>query len=148
MKTNYFETILGTLVILFSIYAFYIYLDANKEMENEENSVISANFLKVGGIIVGNDVKLRGIKIGIVSNVFLDNDYQARVEMVIDGNIKLPKNSEISVQSEGILGNKYLSIIPGDKTNEYIENNGFIEKVKDYESIEDQVSKIIFLATQ
>ena len=148
MKTNYFETILGTLVILFSIYAFYIYLDANKEMENEENSVISANFLKVGGIIVGNDVKLRGIKIGIVSNVFLDNDYQARVEMVIDSNIKLPKNSEISVQSEGILGNKYLSIIPGDKTNEYIENNGFIEKVKDYESIEDQVSKIIFLATQ
>ena len=148
MKTNYFETILGTFVILFSIYAFYIYLDANKEMENEENSVISANFLKVGGIIVGNDVKLRGIKIGIVSNVFLDNDYQARVEMVIDGNIKLPKNSEISVQSEGILGNKYLSIIPGDKTNEHIENNGFIEKVKDYESIEDQVSKIIFLATQ
>ena len=148
MKTNYFETILGTFVILFSIYAFYIYLDANKEMENEENSVISANFLKVGGIIVGNDVKLRGIKIGIVSNVFLDNDYQARVEMVIDGNIKLPKNSVISVQSEGILGNKYLSIIPGDKTSEHIENNGFIEKVKDYESIEDQVSKIIFLATQ
>ena len=66
----------------------------------------------------------------------------------IDSKIKLPRNSQISVQSEGILGNKYLSIIPGDDSKQYIFNNGFFENVRDYESIEDQVSKIIFLATQ
>ena len=68
--------------------------------------------------------------------------------MEIDSKIKLPRNSQISVQSEGILGNKYLSIIPGDDSKQYIFNNGFFENVRDYESIEDQVSKIIFLATQ
>ena len=43
--------------------------------------------------------------------------------MEIDSKIKLPGNSQISVQSEGILGNKYLSIIPGDDSEKYILNN-------------------------
>ena len=148
MKKNYFETIIGTFVLFFSVYAFLIFLKVNIKTDKTTTSNISANFLKLGGIIVGNDVKLRGIKIGVVSNVFLDSDYHARVEMEIDSKIKLPTNSQISVQSEGILGNKYLSIIPGDDSAKYIMNNGFFENVKDYESIEDQVSKIIFLATQ
>ena len=148
MKKNYFETIIGTFVLFFSVYAFLMFLEVNTKTNKNTTSKISANFLKLGGIIVGNDVKLRGIKIGVVSNVFLDSEYYARVEMEIDSQIKLPRNSQISVQSEGILGNKYLSIIPGDDSEKYILNNGFFENVRDYESIEDQVSKIIFLATQ
>lgn len=148
MKKNYFETIIGTFVLFFSVYAFLMFLEVNTKTNKNTTSKISANFLKLGGIIVGNDVKLRGIKIGVVSNVFLDSEYYARVEMEIDSKIKLPRNSQISVQSEGILGNKYLSIIPGDDFKKYILNNGFFENVRDYESIEDQVSKIIFLATQ
>ena len=54
----------------------------------------------------------------------------------------------ISVNSEGILGNKYLSITPGSLIGESLLPNQEIKKVADYESIEDQVSKIIFLATQ
>ena len=148
MKKNYFETVIGTFVLFFSVYAFLMFLEVNTKTNKNTTSKISANFLKLGGIIVGNDVKLRGIKIGVVSNVFLDSEYYARVEMEIDSKIKLPGNSQISVQSEGILGNKYLSIIPGDDSEKYILNNGFFENVRDYESIEDQVSKIIFLATQ
>ena len=113
-EKNYFETIIGTLVLFFSVYAFLMFLEVNTKTDKNTTSKISANFLKLGGIIVGNDVKLRGIKIGVVSNVFLDSEYYARVEMEIDSKIKLPRNSQISVQSEGILGNKYLSIIPGD----------------------------------
>ena len=66
----------------------------------------------------------------MVSDVFLDSEYYARVEMKIDSKIKLPLNSEISVQSEGILGNKYLSIVPGDDSKKYILNNGFFENVR------------------
>ena len=148
MKKNYFETIIGTFVLFFAAYAFLMFLKVNIKTDKIATSKISANFLKLGGIIVGNDVKLRGIKVGVVSDVFLDSEYYARVEMKIDSKIKLPLNSEISVQSEGILGNKYLSIVPGDDSKKHILNNGFFENVRDYESIEDQVSKIIFLATQ
>lgn len=148
MKKNYFETILGTVIILFSIYAFKIYLDINRQNPNIKNIIVKANFLKLGGVIVGNDVKLRGIKIGVVSDVSLNDDYQAKVIMIIDGQLNLPQNSTISIESEGILGNKYISIMPGDDDGKKIENNGMFTNVKDYQSIEDQVSKIIFLATQ
>ena len=64
--------------------------------------------------------------------------------------IKVPINSSISVFSDGLLGNKYLSITPGETLSkeDYLTENQEIKNVTDYESIEDQVSKIIFLATQ
>ena len=63
--------------------------------------------------------------------------------------IKIPRESKIKIASDGILGNKYLSITPqGDNLNDHLEKSGELKDVEDYESIEDQVSKIIFLATQ
>ena len=72
----------------------------------------------------------------------------AVVEFQIYSNIKIPENSSITVQSDGILGNKYLSITPSGNTETVLEANKEIKEVIDFESIEDQVSKIIFLATQ
>ena len=49
----------------------------------------------------------------------------------------------------GFLENKYLSITPENRSSsDFLQDDERVFKVKDYESIEDQVSKIIFLATQ
>lgn len=148
MKNNYFETILGLIILIFASYAMFIFVQANTTYNKKETIKLSAKFLKSGGIFIGNDVKLRGIKIGTVSNVSLDEEYLAKIDMLIDKKINLPRNSEISVQSDGILGNKYISIIPGDESQPYLTNQDSFLIVNDFESIEDQVSKIIFLATQ
>ena len=92
---------------------------------------------------------MRGVKIGVVSNVFLDEDYFAVVDFQVYKKISVPKNSVVKIASDGILGNKYLSITPGSGgLNEILSSNQEIKDVQDFESIEDQVSKIIFLATQ
>lgn len=148
MKNNYFETILGLIILIFAGYAMFIFIKANTTYDKKETIELSAKFLKSGGIFIGNDVKLRGIKIGTVSNVSLDEEYLAKIDMLVDKKINLPRNSEISVQSDGILGNKYISILPGDESQSYLVNKDSFLIVKDFESIEDQVSKIIFLATQ
>tara|TARA_B100001027_G_scaffold197384_1_gene154814 strand:- start:3 stop:449 length:447 start_codon:yes stop_codon:yes gene_type:complete len=148
MKNNYFETTLGLIILIFASYAMFIFIQANKTYNKKETIELSAKFLKSGGIFIGNDVKLRGIKIGTVSNVSLDEEYLAKIDMLIDKKINLPRNSEISVQSDGILGNKYISILPGDESQPYLVNQDSFLIVNDFESIEDQVSKIIFLATQ
>ena len=110
---------------------------------------MKAKFLKVGGISIGNDVKLRGVKVGVVSKVELNDEYFAVLEFKISSEIKIPDNSSISVFNDGILGNKYLSIDPGGKDEKNVlKEFEEIKKVIDFESIEDQVSKIIFLATQ
>lgn len=148
MKTNYFESAIGLIILITSGFFLYSFLSVNLDKNKYDNYELSANFLKVGGIQVGNDVKLRGVKIGTVSSVTLNNEYFAEVKFFISSNIVIPNDSQVSIGSEGILGNKYLSIIPGDKSSGFLEENGVIKNVKDYESIEDQVSKIIFLATQ
>ena len=148
MKKNYFETVLGIIIIFFSIFAIVKYYKANSLNFVNESYELNAKFLKIGGVVIGNDVKLSGVKIGTVSDIKLNNEYFAVVKLSIDKDINIPSDSMISVNSEGILGNKYLSITPGSLTGESLLPNQEIKNVADYESIEDQVSKIIFLATQ
>ena len=148
MNKSYFETILGACILFFSIFFLITFLKVNSSDLEDEIVQIKAKFLKVGGIVSGNDVKIRGVKVGTVSKVALDNDFLAEVHFFINKKIRIPKDSLISVHSEGILGGKYLSIIPGNSDLTYLTNGDEIKDVIDYESIEDQVSKIIFLATQ
>ena len=147
MKNNYFETILGVVVLIFAFNFLYDFFKANKSNDYSGSQKFNAKFLKLGGVIVGNDVKLSGVKVGSVSKIFLDENFLAVVEFYINKNIKLPLDTKVKVSSEGMLGNKYLSLIPGKK-DQVLSDGGELKNVVDYESIEDQVSKIIFLATQ
>ena len=149
MKKNYFEPILGFITLIIAIFFFNKFVSINTANSNSSTYNLQARFLKAGGIMIGNDVKMRGVKIGVVSDVKLDDEYFALIDFQIYSKIKIPKESNIKIASDGILGNKYLSITPqGDNLDDYIEKSGEIKDVEDYESIEDQVSKIIFLATQ
>ena len=147
MKKNYFESVLGFLTLLVSLVFLFKFVDINSN--NNETYQLKAKFLKAGGISSGNDVKMRGVKIGVVSNVYLDKDYFAVVDFQVYKQISVPKESTVKIASDGILGNKYLSVTPSGSSNDNIlSNNEEIKDVEDFESIEDQVSKIIFLATQ
>ena len=66
--------------------------------------------MKAGGISSGNDVKMRGVKIGVVSNVYLDKDYFAVVDFQVYKRFQFQKIVLSKIASDGILGNKYLSI--------------------------------------
>ena len=149
MKANYFETILGFITILISFIFLFKLISVNSNDSSEKYYDLNAKFLKVGGLIVGNDVKMSGVKIGVVNKVYLDDDFLANVEFKVFSNIKIPQESVIAISSDGILGNKYLSVIPMNRDSKdfFKQGDNFVDVV-DFESIEDQVSKIIFLATQ
>ena len=149
MKQNYIETILGGLTIIIALLFFIKFLDANVDEKSNSSYLLKAKFLKVGGVMIGNDVKLSGVKVGVVSDVRLDDEYFSEVVFEVYSDIKIPEEVSIEVSNDGILGNKYLSISPLNRDSEiFLKENSEIKNVKDFESIEDQVSKIIFLATQ
>ena len=149
MKANYFETTLGFLTILISCIFLIKLISVNSNDSSEKYYDLNAKFLKVGGLIVGNDVKMSGVKIGVVNKVYLDDDFLANVEFKVFSNIKIPQESVIAISSDGILGNKYLSVIPMNRdSKDFFKQGDNFVNVIDFESIEDQVSKIIFLATQ
>ena len=149
MKQNYIETILGGITFLIALSFLLKFIDVNSDKKSEDYYLLKAKFLKVGGVMIGNDVKMSGVKIGVVSDVRLDEEYFAEVTFKVYSSINVPEEVTIEVSNDGILGNKYLSITPGgDDLKETLTNNQEIKEVEDFESIEDQVSKIIFLATQ
>ena len=146
MKKNYLESILGLMTLILAVSFLLKFIDINTE--SNETYDLSAKFLKAGGVVIGNDVKMRGVKIGVIKNVSLDKDFFAVIDFSVYKEVNVPKDSSVKIASDGILGNKYLSITPSGDLSVVLNEKDEIRKVEDYESIEDQVSKIIFLATQ
>ena len=145
MKSNYFETILGFFTVIVASLFLYKFISVNSNNSNNSYYDLNAKFLEVGGLNVGNDVKMSGVKVGVINRVYLDEEFLANVEFKVFSNINIPKESTVSISSDGILGNKYLSITPENRSSsDFLQDDERVFKVKDYESIEDQVSKIIF----
>ncbi|MGH7300894.1 MAG: outer membrane lipid asymmetry maintenance protein MlaD [Candidatus Rokuibacteriota bacterium] len=104
--------------------------------------VVSADFPSVGGLKAGSAIEIAGVEIGRVDRILLE-DYQARVVMVIQPDIKLSEDSIASIKTKGLIGERYVRISPGgsDKT---IPPNGRIREVEPPVDIEELLSKYIF----
>ena len=99
--------------------------------------------------LAAQELEMSGVKIGVITHVSLDDEYMANVAFQVFSSIQIPSDSVASIKSDGILGNKYLSISPNNRESKFfMTENQSLENVEDFESIEDQVSRIIFLATQ
>ena len=140
------ETIMGIVVIF--VAAFFLYFAYQvSDLQVVKGYDINARFLKVGGLNVGSDVRINGIKVGTVIAQNLDpEDYVADVKLSISSNIQLPKDSVVSIVSDGLVGNKFIKIEPG-KTKEFLQNGDTVANTKDFKTLEDMVGEIIFMVT-
>lgn len=140
------ETIMGIVVIF--VAAFFLYFAYQvSDLQVVKGYDINARFLKVGGLNVGSDVRINGIKVGTVIAQNLDpEDYVADVKLSISSNIQLPKDSVVSIVSDGLVGNKFIKIEPG-KSKEFLQNGDTVANTKDFKTLEDMVSEIIFMVT-
>jgi phospholipid/cholesterol/gamma-HCH transport system substrate-binding protein len=83
---------------------------------------VTVLFDKVGGLTEGAPVRLSGVNVGVVNSIdFLDEEVMERGIRVTLGVLKryepqIRRSTEISVQTEGVLGAKYVEIgrKPGD----------------------------------
>ena len=138
------ETIMGIAVLLLvGIFCYFAY--SVSDLQVVKGYTLHATFLKVGGLNVGSDIRINGIKIGTVINQKLDTqDYTAKVDMSIASNIKLPVDSVASIVSDGLMGEKFIKIDPGTSA-EVLKDGDEIEKTKDFKTIEDLVSEVVFM---
>ena len=140
------ETIMGIVVVF--VAAFFLYFAYQvSDLQVVKGYELTAKFLKVGGLNVGSDVRINGIKVGTVVSQKLDNeDYIAEVKMSISPEIKLPKDSIVAIVSDGLIGDKFIKIEPG-KDKEMLADGDVLSNTKDFKTIEDMVGEIIFMVT-
>jgi len=104
--------------------------------------LVTADFPSVGGLKAGSSVEIAGVQVGRVEAIGLA-DYQARVVLRLDRDVKLQDDSIASIKTKGLIGEKYVRISPGG-SEKTIPPNGRIREVEPPIDIEELISKYIF----
>lgn len=143
MRTSSVETVLGALILLIAI-VFLLYSVKAGEVERTEGYTINAQFNQIGGLSIGDAVRVSGVKIGTIKSITLSKEtYLANVEASIDRGIKLPVDSAATVASSGLMGGNYLEISPGGD-EAMLDNKGNIEFTQDAQNLEKLLGQFIF----
>jgi phospholipid/cholesterol/gamma-HCH transport system substrate-binding protein len=140
------ETIMGLVVLLIAVF-FLLFAYRVSDLQVVKGYELNAKFMKVGGLTVGSDVRINGIKVGTVLSQKLDpNDYMVDITMSIMPDVKLPVDSEVAIVGDGLVGDKFVKINPG-KSTDLLPAGATFANTKDFKSLEDMVGEIIFMVT-
>lgn len=109
-----------------------IYLIGKRQQLFSNTFHISSVFKNINGLQVGNNVRFSGINVGIIDNIEQITDTTVRVDMQINEDTRLfiKKNAKAIIGSDGLMGSKIVSIIPGTAGKQIISNNDVIASVQ------------------
>lgn len=139
-----FEAIIGFVVVLFCLlFAINVFKSGIKIKNTKYNKLLYAKFNNIDGIKIGSVVKIAGVNVGSVENVELDdNDFNVKLTMRLQSNMNVPVDSVISVNSEGLLGGKYLGIEPGIEDT-YLKSGEYFASTQSTMNIEKLIGKVV-----
>ncbi|MGK9475335.1 MlaD family protein [Melioribacter sp. OK-6-Me] len=117
---------IGTVLLVISIF-----LIGNRENLFTSTIEIRTYFDQIEGLKPGAPVRLSGYDIGSVSNISLVGGKDGNVEVVmrIDNDLVhfIRLDSEASIETEGLVGKKIVTISPGSADQPVIKNGGIIK---------------------
>lgn len=145
MRGNVFETVMGAVVLVVAaLFLFFAY--TTSQLRSVSGYELTADFERVDGIRQGSDVRIAGIKIGsVVSEVLDPKNFDAKLTLSVEPSVKLPDDSVAEIISSGLLGDKYLSLVPGG-SDKIIAPGGRIKHTQSSVSLEHLIGQMIFSA--
>jgi phospholipid/cholesterol/gamma-HCH transport system substrate-binding protein len=103
---------------------------------------VSAEFDNIGDLKVGSPVAMAGVRVGEVSEIRYDSKhYKALVSLRIDSQYdQIPEDSFASIQTQGLLGGKYVGISPGG-LDSYLKEGSRIDQTQSAIVLESLINK-------
>jgi phospholipid/cholesterol/gamma-HCH transport system substrate-binding protein len=104
---------------------------------------VTAEFDNVGDLKSGSPVTMAGVRVGEVEAIRFDpKTYKAVVSLRIESQFdRIPDDSDASVQTQGLLGGKYIGIGPGG-SDTYLKDGGRIELTQSAIVLENLINKL------
>ena len=112
-RHNVAEIVTGA-AVLAAAGLFLAFAVAHSGRGNSAGYPLIARFDRIDGLSVGADVRMAGVKVGAVTGARIDpKSYLAEIEFTVVSGLDVPKDSSAEITSDGLLGGKYLSLVPG-----------------------------------
>ena len=138
------EFVLGLIILIISIICFFYISTKINLFNNIEKFQINSSFFDIGNVTIGNEVKIKGVKVGEVSSISLDKEnYMAIITTSLDKNIKIPDDSIFKISNNGFIGSPYIEIQLGN-SEKTLKNNDYSVNNIDAVSLEEIINNFIF----
>jgi phospholipid/cholesterol/gamma-HCH transport system substrate-binding protein len=116
----------GSVLLLIAIY----FIGARQHLF-DRTIMVSGIFKDASGLMVGNNVRFLGINVGTIEGISITTDSTVQVDMEIKEEVQkfIKTDSKAIISSEGLMGNKAISLTPGD-SGRVIKNGDSIATFK------------------
>ena len=93
---------------------------------------LNSNFKNVSGLEIGNNVLFSGINVGTVSEIQLVTDTSVVVRLLIKKEVQqfIKSDAVASIGSDGLMGDKVLTISPGTNSKSIVKDNATIKSIQ------------------
>lgn len=109
---------------------------------------LQAEFDNIGGLKVRAPVKSAGVVVGRVSEIGFDPEtYRAVVGMTVDSRYKFPRDTILTINTSGILGEQYIGFEVGGDT-EMLKDGAKVKKTQSAVVLEKLISQFMFNKAQ
>ncbi len=138
------EFVSGLLILLISTICIFYYSNKVNIFNKVDKLHINSSFFDIGNINIGNDVKIKGVKVGEVSGISLDEEnYVAIITSSINKSFKIPIDSIFKISNNGFIGSPYIEIELGNSEDSF-KNNDYTTNNVDAVSLEEIINNFIF----
>ncbi len=111
-QNNSFEILLSGAVVLVAV-GFFLFAYTSTGGASLSDYEFTVRLHHADGLKAGSDVRIGGVKVGDVSSLALDDHYIAVAHVRVRDEVKVPKDSALSISSDGLTPGSYLVIAPG-----------------------------------
>lgn len=116
------------LVIALLIGASYLLVSVMRVNPLQSTYAVTVDLDQSGGLQPGNDVTLRGFRIGKVENITLTDAGDAiRANVSIDSQYKIPTDTEVAVQALSGAGEQYIDFRPKTDQGPFLANGSVVK---------------------
>ena len=149
MRDSIFETIVGAVVVAVAVAFLMFSLQSTEKGGSRDSYKLYAQFTSsVQGLAVGTDVRLMGVKVGVVTDIDMDaGDHEQRpvikVGFTVDNDVALDDATFASLASEGFLGGSFLKLNQGSGYDRLQDGDTLFENSKGYSDLGTLLSTMI-----
>ncbi|GAB6073472.1 MlaD family protein [Nautilia lithotrophica] len=135
------EVKVGVFIFLGLLSLIFLTLQVNSLQDfNKKGYTIYALLGDASGLAKKAKVKMRGVEIGSVEDLELENS-NVKLKLFIKKGIKIPQNSVVTLAQDNFLGGKYVKIIPS-KSYVFYKPKDVITKYVNTTSMDDVMANI------